>query len=111
MRTALILFACSAALSLNGCSTTADRQVLSAAYESCKGREAGDARNRCIEGERQRLRVAQAERNEACLDEIAKQQDRQEMIRGGRSGDPLTSAATGECDGGYIGNRVWGIGP
>ncbi|MEM9838556.1 MAG: hypothetical protein AAF830_05310 [Pseudomonadota bacterium] len=111
MRTALFLLVSSVALSLTGCSTTADKQVLTAAYESCKDRDPGDARNRCIEGERQRLSVEQNERNEACLEEIAKQQDRQAMIRGGRAGDPLTTAATGECDGGYVGNRVWGIGP
>lgn len=86
------------AVSTGGCSTTAERQVRSGAYESCKALS-GDARDRCIKGETERLRIDQNARNEACLDEIAQQQDRSAMIKGARTGDPNTSAAGGGCDG------------
>ncbi|MEM1381249.1 MAG: hypothetical protein AAGH41_11575 [Pseudomonadota bacterium] len=111
MRVTLLISLAGLGVCLAACATSADRQVLSAAYESCKGKQPGEARDRCIKGERSRLAVEQAASNERCLREIAAQDDRAAMRRGERTGDPSTRAAGGGCSGGAIGGNSWSIGP
>jgi len=85
----------SAALTLaTGCSTTAERQVETAAFEACRGKS-GDTFSRCIKQERDAGRVAQDERNRDCLETIAKQEDRAAMIDGRRAPDPQSEPAGG----------------
>lgn len=95
MRRPSVLLAGAALCALAGC-TTAAKQDLSAAYESCKGKT-GEARNLCIEGERERFAVERERAYQACRDEIAEQEDRRAMIKGRRTGDPSTEAASGAC--------------
>lgn len=95
-RAALGAILAAAILTLPACSLSAERQVLSGAYEACKART-GDSRDRCIAAERERLRLQQAKANDACLEEIARQDDRAAMIDGRRTPDPNTEAASSLC--------------
>lgn len=90
------VFIAAAALSLAAACTSADKQNLSAAYESCKGRE-GDAFDRCIKGAKDRLDLERAEFDQRCQAEIDAQADRTAIRKGERTGDPDTQAWGDGC--------------
>lgn len=81
MRCALIIPAILSLTALPGCTSTADKLALSEAYELCKGRESGEARDACVRNvmvlkkeqraadlERCDALVADAERDRAVLE-------------------------------------------
>ncbi|NRA28825.1 MAG: hypothetical protein HRU11_01080 [Parvularculaceae bacterium] len=83
-----------AATSLASCSMTASKQVETAAFEACKGKR-GDAFDRCIATERDYARQNQNDRNQECIEDIARQEDRAAMIDGRRAPDPQSIPAQG----------------
>lgn len=93
MRAIVALSSLTILLAATGCTSTG-KYVRGQAYESCKGRT-GDAFERCIAAEEDRIALELKERNESCLAEIEEQRDRRAMIEGRRAGNSETEAATG----------------
>lgn len=78
-----------------GC-VSMERYAKSEAFSTCKSRT-GDAFDRCMEREEERVFLETTRKNEACQDEIDAQQDRAAMIDGRRAGSPDTQAAGFDC--------------
>ncbi|NNU16941.1 hypothetical protein HK107_11485 [Parvularcula sp. ZS-1/3] len=73
-----------------------ERYAKSEAFATCKSRT-GDAFDRCMEREEERVVVETTRKNEACQEEIDAQADRAAMIDGRRAGSPDTRAAGFDC--------------
>jgi hypothetical protein len=79
---------------LASCTTTASDVIETRAFERCRNLS-GDARQRCIEQERDAAAQDLARRDAEILDEITREEERGAMRRGEQAGRP--SAAGGKA--------------